>query len=32
MGGLPLERLGGPVDFVDRRERGLCDRTYDLDP
>ena len=32
MGGRPLERLGIPLDFVDRGERGLCDRTYGLDP
>src|SRR5579872_2065170 len=32
MGGKPLERLGDPLDFVDRGEHGLCDRTYGLDP
>ena len=32
MGGRPLERLGFSLDFVDRREHRLCDRTYGLDP
>src|SRR6185437_3950512 len=31
MGGRPLEPLGGPLDFVDRGERGFFDRAYGLD-
>src|ERR1019366_1046941 len=32
MGRRALERIGFPLDFVDRREHGLCHRLYCLDP